>query len=193
MKQGASNLDITPGGTGTFVFPATTDTVANLAGIFAYNSADKTGNGDATAQSWLEADKDILTVDAMAYKFEFFIYGTNGTTTVSKALDLSTVSSAVIDSIQYQSIGQNVASGTTGTAQSTAHVATAAATILLATGTTAWWLKATGIIRFNTGGTWTPKVKFSANPTGTVLFKKNSYAFLIPLSSYSTYVQGAWA
>ena len=193
MKNGASNLDITPGGTGTFVFPATTDTVANLAGIFAYNSNDKTGNNDATAQTWLESDKDVLTVDAMAYKFEFFIYGTNGTTTMTKALDLSTVSSAVIDSILYMGMGQNIASGTTGTTQSTAHVATSAATVILATGTTAWWLKASGIIRFSSGGTWTPKVKFSAAPGTTVLFKKNSYAFLIPLSAYSTYVQGAWA
>lgn len=160
---------------------------------FVCNSSDVTGSNTTSSQPMFASANDRLTVAASTtYKFELLIHGTNGATTCTKALDFSG-GTATFTSIRYMASGQFVAVNTTGTTQSSLHVDTSAATVILATGTTAWFIKAEGIIRVNAGGTFLPQFKFSADPTGTVLIKKDSYIILYPLGSNTVAAAGAWA
>lgn len=157
----------------------------------ATNNADFTGTNDTAVQPIFQAANDALTVVAStSYWFKLFLSVTNGATTTTKALAFA--GTATLTSIRYHATGQNVAINTTGTAQSTTHVDTAAATVILATGTTSWWIEAQGIIRVNAGGTLIPQFKFSADPTGTILVKKNSHILLFPFGSDTVAAVGSW-
>lgn len=161
--------------------------------IFAVNGADLTGANNTTAQPIFNTAYDTLTVPAnTTYYFDLFLSVTNGATTCTKALDLND-GTATFTAIRYSAVGQNVALNTTGTTQSSLHVDTAANTVVLATGTTSWWIRATGIIRFNGGGTFIPKFTFSADPTGTVLIKRESYLVMVPLGTDTVTSAGIWA
>lgn len=157
----------------------------------ATNNADFTGTAGNAVQPIFQAANDALTVLAStSYWFKLFLSVTNGTTTATKALAFA--GTATLTSIRYKATGQNVAINTTGTAQSTVHIDTAASTVVLATGTTSWWIEAEGIIRVNAGGTLIPQFQFSANPTGTVLVKKDSYIMLFPFGSNTVAAVGPW-
>ena len=161
--------------------------------IFAVNGADLTGANGTSAQAIFNTAYDTLTVPAnTTYYFDLFLSVTNGATTCTKALDLND-GTATFTAIRYSVIGQNVALDTTGTTQSSTHVDTAAATVVLATGTTSWWIRATGIIRFSSGGTFIPKFVFSADPTGSVLIKRESYLLMVPLGTDTVTSAGVWA
>jgi hypothetical protein len=161
--------------------------------IFAINGADLTGTNGTGSQPIFNTAYDTLTVPAnTTYYFELFLSVTNGTTTCTKALDFDD-GTATFTAIRYSAVGQNVAVNTTGTAQSSTHVDTAASTVVLATGTTSWWIRATGIIRFNAGGTFIPKFAFSAAPGTTVLIKRESYLLMVPLGSDTVTSAGPWA
>ena len=161
--------------------------------IFAANTADLTGANNANSQPIFNTAYDTLTVAASTtYYFELFLSVTNGATTCTKALDLND-GTATFTAIRYSAISQNTAVNTTGITLSGIHIDTAASTIILATGTTSWWIKANGIIRFNGAGTFIPKFAFSANPTGTVLIKRESYIILIPLGTDAVASVGQWS
>lgn len=193
-KNNATNLDITIGGTGTWSYPATTDTITNAGMLWTSNSADFTRTYNAGGvQPIFEADKDRLTVDgSMSYFFKLYVYGTNGTTTCLKGFSFDG-GTCTYTSILWRMIGQNVGIGATGTTQSTAHGAVATVINTLATGTTAWWVEYEGIIRINAGGTFLPQFRYSADPTTSYVIKKDSYCYLIPIGSNTTYTGGAWA
>ena len=164
------------------------------AGIhFTSNVGDFTGSNVTTAQPIFQAANDTFTADAnTTYIFDLFISVTNGTTTCTKALIFA--GTATYAKIRYDAIGQNVAINTVGTTQSTAHVDRATSTIILATGTTSWWIKARGIIRISTAGTIIPQFEYGTNAPGTtVLIKSESYMTLIPVGSDTVGLVGAWA
>jgi hypothetical protein len=193
-KNSALNIDVTPGASGTWTFPsiATTATIVNLGGYFTSNVGDFTGSSTTAAQPIFQAANDTLTADAnTTYLFDLFLSVTNGTTTATKALVFA--GTATYSKIRYNAIGQNVAVNTTGTAQSTAHVDRATSTVVLATATTAWWIRAQGIIRISTGGTIIPQFAYSAAPGTTVLIKSDSYMKLVPVGSDTVASVGPWA
>lgn len=193
-KNSALNIDVTPGASGTWTFPsiATTATIVNLGGYFTSNVGDFTGSSTTAAQPIFQAANDTLTADAnTTYLFDLFLSVTNGTTTATKALIFA--GTATYSKIRYHAIGQNVAANTTGTTQSTAHVDRATSTVVLATATTAWWIRAQGIMRISTGGTIIPQFAYSAAPGTTVLIKSDSYFTLIPVGSDTVASVGPWA
>ena len=193
-KNSALNLEVTPGGTGTWSYPGTTDTITNAGILWTTNSADNTVSYNAGGvQPIFESARDRLTVDgSMTYLFKMFVQGTNGTTTCLKGFSFDG-GTCTFTSILWDMIGQHVASGSTGTTQSTAHGAVATVINTLATGTTSWWVKYEGIMRINAGGTLLPQFRYSADPTTSYVIKKDSYMYLIPLGSNTTYSGGAWA
>lgn len=159
---------------------------------FTSNVGDATGANTTAAQAIFQAANDTFTAEAnTTYIFNLFLSVTNGTTTCTKALVFG--GTATYSKIRYNTIGQFVAINTAGGTQSTAHVDRATSTVVLATGTTAWYIRAQGIIRISTGGTIIPQFAFSADPGGTVLIKSESYFTLIPVGSDTTASQGAWA
>ena len=163
------------------------------AGIhFTSNVGDFTGSSTTAAQPIFQAANDTFTPDAnTTYLFDLFLSVTNGTTTATKALVFG--GTATYSKIRYNAIGQFVAANTTGTVQSTAHVDRATSTVVLATGTTAWYIRAQGIFRISTGGTVIPQFAYSAAPGTTVLIKSDSYFTAIPVGSDTVASVGAWA
>jgi hypothetical protein len=136
--------------------------------------ADFTGQNVTTAQPIFPAAQDTFTSLAnMTYDFTLMLSVTNGATTCTKALSFG--GTAVISSIRYAAMAQNVAVNSAGATQSSGHYDTAASTVVLATGTTPWWLLVDGMMRITTAGTIIPQITFSADPTGTILFKQNSF------------------
>ena len=193
-KNSAINVEVTPGGSGTWSFPGTTDTITNTGMLWTSASADITKSYNSGAvQNIFEAARDALTVDgSMTYLFDLFVMGTNGATTCLKGFSFDG-GTCTFTSIAWDMIGQHVATGSTGTTQSSAFGAVATIINTLATGTTAWWVRYRGIMRINAGGTLIPQYRYSADPTTSWVIKKDSYFYLIPLGSSTTYSGGSWA
>lgn len=179
------------------VFYATTSTVAGR-GILGpdylcYVNSDVTGTAGTGSQTIFAAANDRITLDAnTTYMFELFLDVTNGATTCTKALDFSG-GTATFTAIRYWASSQSTAINTTGTAQSSVHVDTAASTVILATGTTAWYIYASGSFTVNASGTFFPRFAFSANPTGTVLIKRGTFIKITPIGGTSDIAIGSWA
>lgn len=158
-----------------------------------YVNSDVTGTAGAGSQAIFAAANDRITLEASTtYLFELFLDVTNGATTCTKALDFSG-GTATFSAFRYFALGQNVAINTTGTTQSSVHVNQAASTVVLATGTTDWFILARGSFTVNASGTFFPRFAFSANPTGTVLIKRGSYMTLTPIGGTADIAVGSWA
>lgn len=158
-----------------------------------YVNSDVTGTAGTGSQPIFAAANDRITLKASTtYLFELFLDVTNGTTTCTKALHFSG-GTATFTAIRYWHMGQFVAINTAGTTQSSGHIDTAASTVVLATGTTAWWVSARGSFTINASGTFLPQFAFSANPTGTVLIKRGTYMKITPIGGTSDIAIGSWA
>ena len=157
-------------------------------------NSDVTGTAGTGSQAIFAAATDRITLaGSTTYAFELYLQVTNGATTCTKALDFSG-GTATFTFINYAAIGQGtLAVNTTGTAQSAANVNQAASTVILATGTTQWWIWARGVFRINAGGTFFPQFAFSANPTGTVLIKQGTFIRITPIGGTGTIAIGSWA
>lgn len=157
-------------------------------------NSDVTGTAGTGSQPIFAAATDRITLaGSTAYLFELYLTVTNGATTCTKALDFSG-GTATFTFFYYNAIGQGtLAINTTGTAQSAVNVNQAASTVVLATGTTQWYIHARGAFRVNAGGTFLPQFAFSANPTGTVLIKNGTFIRITPVGGTGTIAIGSWA
>jgi hypothetical protein len=157
-----------------------------------YLNADFTGTAGTGSQQIFPTATDRITLKAATtYRFKLFMSVTNGATTATKALHFNG-GTATFTAIRYRSIGQNVAVNTSGTAQSSTHVDQATSTVVLATGTSSWWIEANGGMTINASGTFFPQFAFSANPTGTVLIKRGSYMEICPIGGTADVAVGSW-
>ena len=160
--------------------------------LFSRNTSDFTGTAGTGSQPIFQAANDRLNVEAnTTYSFDMYLWVTNGTTTCTKSLDFSG-GTATFTNINYTALGQSVAVNTTGTAQSTANVNQATSTVILATGTTGWYIRASGTVSINAAGTFFPQFAFSANPTGTVLIKAGSYIKMEKITTDTNAATGDW-
>lgn len=167
----------------------------NLNAFFTSNTADFTMANAATAQSPFAAANDVITVPASTtYKFELLVQITGmGATTRTTALEFDG-GTATLTSISYLGEIWTGAANTIPTASSQLHAVAATAQILNATvATAAATIRATGLVRINAAGTFIPQVKFSADPTGTILCKKDSYFLMMPLGTNTVASVGSWA
>lgn len=157
-------------------------------------NSDVTGTAGTGSQPIFDAATDRITLaGSTTYLFELYLQVTNGATTCTKALDFSG-GTATFTFINYRAIGAGtLAVNTTGTAQSGVNVNQATSTVVLATGTTQWYIWANGVFRINAGGTFLPRFAFSANPTGTVLIKQGTYLKITPIGGTGTIAVGSWA
>ena len=157
-------------------------------------NSDVTGTAGTGSQPIFTAATDRITLaGSTLYLFELYLQCTNGATTCTKALDFSG-GTATFTFMNYFAIGQGtLAVNTTGTAQSALNVNQAASTVVLATGTTQWYIYARGAFRINAGGTFLPQFAFSANPTGTVLIKQGTFMTITPIGGTGTVAIGSWA
>lgn len=167
-----------------------------LCAFFTSNqSGDFTLANSASAQSPFAAANDVLTVPAATtYQFELLVQITGmGATTRTTALEFD-AGTATLTSISYLGQIWTGAANTIATASGQLHAVAATAQILNATvATAAATIMARGLVRINAAGTFIPQIKFSADPTGTLVSKKDSYFSMIPLGTNTVASVGSWA
>ena len=128
-----------------------------------------------TVQSAFPTTGDVFTLEgSTTYEIEGYYRITKSGTTCTVGMAFALGGGASVTSIEYYTLAQSAAVNTTGTAQDTCSVNQVAATVVTATATTAVWIKFSGLIRMNAGGTVTPQIIFSAAPTSPVMVA-NSY------------------
>jgi len=157
--------------TGAFVAPDSSarglvPTVA-YAIVPAANFSLSTSTG---VQSAFPSTNDVWTLAASTtYLFEGMYFITKSGTTCTTAMAFALGGGASVTSIKYIALAQNVAVNTTGATHGSVWVNQVASTVVNATATTDVYIKFSGIIRMNAGGTVTPQVNFSASPTSPVM------------------------
>lgn len=128
-----------------------------------------------SVQSAFPTTGDVITLESSTtYEMEGYYRITKSGTTCTVGMAFALGGGASVTSIDYWTLSQSAAVNTTGTAQDTCSVNQVAATVVTATATTAVWIKFSGLIRMNAGGTVTPQIIFSAAPTSPVM-TANSY------------------
>ena len=166
-----------------------------LCGHLTTVDSDLTGVNGTAVQSIFPAAQDRLTViAATTYLFDLYFAITCGSTSagILLAFDAGT---CTYTSIRYWAIGATVlADGVTGSTQFACTVGTAAVTLVAsAQAATGKWVWARGMMRINAGGTMVPQFAFSADPTGTILIKKDSFMLLTPVGSDTVASVGNWS
>jgi len=175
--------------------PVAANRAVNQIAHFTSNVADFTLANSASAQSPFEAARDQITLPSTTtYEMEGLITVTGmGGTTRTTALEFD-AGSATLTGIYYEATIATGAANTISTVFNSFTAVAATAQVLNATVTTAaMTIRWKGIVRINAGGTFIPQIKFSADPTGTILCKKDSYFKLTPLGSNTVGSCGAWA
>lgn len=178
-----------------YVSPAASCRATWPAVMWASNTADVTMSNVATAQPWLAAANDALTLPAgnTTYFFEM-MYAVEAMGATTRTTGMLFGGTATISAIRYTALIQTGAANALGTTQSTKMCAAATIQILNATATTAAeYIRASGIIRVTTTGTLIPQIQWSANPTGTILCKAGSYFRIWAAGTNSTAAVGNWA
>lgn len=168
----------------------------NLGAFFTTNVADFTLANSASAQSPFEAARDVVTVPgSTTYLFELLLQITGmGATTRTTALEFD-AGTASLTSIMYEAMIATGAANTIYTVAPTGIQAVVATAVVMnaTVATAAAMIRARGIVRINAGGTFIPQIKFSADPTGTILCKKDSFFLMTPLGSNTVGSVGSWA
>lgn len=171
------------------------DAIQLQAFLTSNQSGDFTLANSASAQSPFLAANDVITLPASTtYLMEGMVQITGmGATTRTTALEFD-AGTASLTSIMYHAQISTGAAQAVSTVFNTFTAIAATAQILNATVATAsatiWWK---GLVRINAAGTFIPQIKFSADPTGTILSKKESFFLMSPLGSNTVASIGSWA
>jgi hypothetical protein len=159
--------------------------------------SDGTLNAALGVQTWAGTNKtaqDVFTVVANStYRVKGNWYVNTGAITHTTAMAFALATATVTD-FQYQVMIWSAALNTIATVQSTTHVTGVASKVLNATSTAVYTIiQFEGIMVVGTGGTVTPQINFSANPTGTNLMKRGSWTSFERLGADTVTVAGGWA
>lgn len=179
---------------GTYPFEFTTTELAQFSqgGLFKCLAADDTGGQTiATVQPWFPTAGAVRVAPSLTYMMDGILLMTTGATTHTTALGFG--GTATLTSIDWIAQGFSAAAGTTATAQNGVWNTVVTSTVLTATSTaTGTAIRVSGIVRTNRAGTFIPQFTFSANPTGTITIKKDTYFRLVPIGSNTVTTAGYW-
>jgi hypothetical protein len=174
----ATPTAITRAGSVNGLFPVT---------LWAGPSSDFTLLAQLGVQPVFPTTIDVVTLEANTTYLMTGQYILNtGATTHTTAMAFALGGSASVTSFEYLVNMWSSAINTISTTQSSTHVSGVASKVLNATSTAVWTLiQFTGMVRMNAGGTITPQINFSANPTGTNLTKVGSFIQFVPIGTGS--------
>lgn len=139
---------------------------------------DSALTGSTSAQTIFPDTQNTFTLEAnTTYEFEGFLYITAGTTSHTKSLSWDVNGSGLTTYFfNYQTMCWNLGAGSNIATQATANVQNMNATNISGTVTVNTSnIQIKGMISTNAGGTITPMLTFSADPTGTILLRAGSY------------------
>lgn len=161
----------------------------------AYVQSDFTLSAASGVQSAFPTTSDVFTVLAnTTYRFRGHYILNTGSTTHTTAMAFALGGSASVTSFEYFAWLWSAAANTIATASSATHVSGVASKVLNATSTAVYTLiQFEGVARMNAGGTITPQIAFSANPTGTNLMKVGSFIEFYRIGSGTVAKVGGFA
>jgi hypothetical protein len=149
----------------------------------------------AGVQSCFPVAQDTLTVEANTlYRFEGQYLINTGATTHTTAMAFLLAGGATVAFMEYVvDIHSAVVNTITTTGVGRVHVTGVASKVLNATSTAVWTIiYFNGSMRTTLGGTITPQIAFSANPTGTNIMKAGSFIEFRKMGMGTTTKVGAW-
>ena len=160
-----------------------------------YLSADFTLQAASGVQACLTAANDTLTIAAATtYEFEGQYILNTGSTSHTTAMAFLLAGSATVSSFEYTTILWSAAANTISTSASFTQVSGVASKVLNATSTAVYTtIKFKGVMRTTLGGTITPQIAFSANPTGTNRMKTGSFIKFTPIGADTVEPIGLWS
>lgn len=181
----------TPTVSGTVSSSAISVTITNASGegnalteMTARVNSDVTLANSAADQTLFGTTNDVWTLQGnTTYKVKGMYRLTSGSTTHTWAMGFTLGGGATISSILYGTGSWVTAVNATSTARTNTYIDQVASTVCTANSTTAAFIEFEGIIVMDAGGTVTPIIKASADPTGTILLKANSYISFIPIGN----------
>jgi hypothetical protein len=143
-------------------------------------------------QSAFPTSQDVFTLQAStSYFFEGIYFLSTGTTSHSLGMAFNLGGGASVTSINYVATAWKGAANTTATAQGTTRIDRVASTVVLAaSAATDGAVYFSGVIRMNAGGTVTPQIAFSADPTGTCLMLTDSFIRFTPIGTNTVTLVG---
>lgn len=135
-------------------------------------------------QAVFNSTQDEITVTAnTTYRFWGTYYTTHGSTSHNVQMGF-TPTTATISSIFYYSVAHGTAANTQTTTQTSNYVNQATSTaVVTAAANAAEAIHFKGTITIGTGGTLKPFIKFSADPTGTILILAGTEIFFQPIGT----------
>lgn len=159
--------------------------------------SDGTLSAALGVQTWAGTNKgtqDVFTLEAnTTYLVKGKYYINTGATTHTTALAFA-LSGATVSLFNYQVVLWSAALNGIATVQSTVHVTGVASKVCNATSTAVYTIiQFEGILVTGTGGTITPQINFSANPTGTNLMKAGSFVSFSKIGANTFIESGGWA
>lgn len=157
-------------------------------------NADFTLAAAAGVQAAFPAAQDAFTVQAnTTYRVRGQYIINTGATSHTTAMAWA-LASATVASFEYLATLWSAALNTISTALSVTHVSGAASKVLNAASIVVYTIVSfEGIVRFTAGGTVTPQINFSANPTGTNLMKRGSWVSFERLGADTVTTIGGFA
>jgi len=163
---------------------------------FSILQADGTLSASSGVQTWTGTNgtaQDVFTVSANStYRFEGRYYINTGATTHTTALAFA-LTTATMTSFEYQVLLWSAGANAISTTQSTTHVTGVGSKVVNATSTAVFTvIQFSGTFVTGTGGTITPQINFSANPTGTNLMKRGSFISIKLIGTNATVKSGGW-
>lgn len=158
-------------------------------------AGDFTLSAASGVQSAFPTTGDVWTLaGSTTYEFWGQYHITTGTTSHTTAMAFALAGGASVTSIGYWAAAANGQDNTYSGAVSTGNtwVSQVASTVVTGAVTTGagHFIYFRGLIRMNAGGTVTPQIAFSANPTGTNLMKASSYICFMPLGTNTANILG---
>lgn len=159
--------------------------------------SDGTLNAASGVQTWCGTNKTAQDVFTVAANSTYRVRGqwiiNTGATTHTTAIAWA-LSGATVASFEYLVNLWAAAANAIATSQSTTHVSGVASKVLNATGILVYTIiDFEGILVTTNGGTITPQINFSANPTGTNLTKRGSWTSFEKLGADTFVESGGWA
>ena len=159
--------------------------------------SDGTLNAALGVQTWAGTNKTAQDVFTVAANSTYRVRGrwivNTGATTHTTAMAFALATATVTD-FQYQVLLWNAALNGIATVQSTVHASGVASKVMNATSALVFTnIYFEGIMVVGTGGTVTPQINFSANPTGTNLMKRGSWISYELLGANTGTTIGGWA
>lgn len=154
---------------------------------------DAGGTAGNSVQPWFPTNGTLTLPAATTYHMNGHLWITSGATSHSTGLSFG--GTATLTSIDYVYRAQRAAAITLGTAFSGLGQFNAASNNTIDTAGTAvgHYIQVDGILRVNAAGTLIPQFTFSANPTGTITIKRNSYFRLTALGDNTLATLGSWS